>query len=371
MTPKYLLAKGRRARIALAVCAACCLSFPAAAEQEVPELLEPVGVKSDTAVAYIGEISQTTVYDAAVTPYVEELYFPIDGQVLELHVVIGQQVQAGDPLVTLDQEAQEERREELLDEINNVRREGAYADTLAEIDLQILELELEQLSYASPVDETAIALKELEIENAQLALDLERELREMELSRMTEELAALESILAEGTLYAPFDGRILFGQLMEKGSGITAYDPILYLADDTRLSITADYISSSYTDSADAIYAWIGAEQYEVTPSPIDMTEYLSQVLAGEALTTTFNFVQMDGSIQPGMYAAICLVDKYVPDALLVPTNALFRDAGSQYVYEFVDGQRVRRPVETGVSTDWLTQITEGLEEGAVVYVSD
>ena len=37
----------------------------------------------------------------------------------------------------------------------------------------------------------------------------------------------------------------------------------------------------------------------------------------------------------------------------------------------FVDGQRVRRTVEIGVSTEWLTQITAGLEEGAVVYVAD
>ena len=37
----------------------------------------------------------------------------------------------------------------------------------------------------------------------------------------------------------------------------------------------------------------------------------------------------------------------------------------------FVDGQRVRRTVEIGVSTEWLTQITTGLEEGAVVYVAD
>lgn len=49
----------------------------------------------------------------------------------------------------------------------------------------------------------------------------------------------------------------------------------------------------------------------------------------------------------------------------------MFRDAGSRYVYEFVDGQRVRRTVEIGVSTEWLTQITAGLEEGAVVYVAD
>lgn len=63
------------------------------------------GRKSDTAVAYVGEISEITVYDGSVAPYVEELYFPIDGQVSEIYVIVGQTVQAGDPLVALDQEA--------------------------------------------------------------------------------------------------------------------------------------------------------------------------------------------------------------------------------------------------------------------------
>ena len=367
------LPKFRRAcaRFTAALCAAGAFVLPAMAEQAVPALLEPVGVKSDTAVAYVGEISEITVYDGSVAPYVEELYFPIDGQVSEIHVIVGQTVQAGDPLVALDQEAQEERREDLLDAIEDARTDGAFADALAEIDIQILATELEQLRRQSPADETAIALKELEIETAQLNLSLEQELRAMELERMNSELETLETQLEEGTLYAPFDGRILFGQPIEKGSGVTAYDPILYLADDSRLSITADYISSAYTDSADEIYAWIGAKQYEITPTPIDMSEYLSLLLSGETLTSHFTFEQSDESIQSGMYAAICLVNNSVPDALLVPTNALFRDAGSRYVYEFVDGQRVRRTVEIGVSTEWLTQITAGLEEGAVVYVAD
>lgn len=161
-----------------------------------------------------------------------------------------------------------------FDAIEDARTDGAFADALAEIDIQILATELEQLRRQSPADETAIALKELEIETAQLNLSLEQELRAMELERMNSELETLETQLVEGTLYAPFDGRILFGQPIEKGSGVTAYDPILYLADDSRLSITADYISSTYTDSADEIYAWIGAKQYEITPTPIDMSEY-------------------------------------------------------------------------------------------------
>ena len=74
-----------------------------------------------------------------------------------------------------------------------------------------------------------------------------------------------------------------------------------------------------------------------------------------------------------GDYAAVCLVSKSVPDALLIPANALFRDSSGKYVYVYeADGEtRVRRSVETGVTTDWQVQITDGLEEGEIVYVAN
>ena len=64
---------------------------------------------------------------------------------------------------------------------------------------------------------------------------------------------------------------------------------------------------------------------------------------------------------------------KSVPDALLIPANALFRDSSGKYVYVYeADGEtRVRRSVETGVTTDWQVQITDGLEEGEIVYVAN
>ena len=97
-------------------------------------------------------------------------------------------------------------------------------------------------------------------------------------------------------------------------------------------------------------------------------------VLSGGTPTSRFRFVDpLPEDVAAGDYAAVCLVSKSVPDALLIPANALFRDSSGKYVYVYeADGEtRVRRSVETGVATDWQVQITDGLEEGEIVYVAN
>jgi multidrug efflux pump subunit AcrA (membrane-fusion protein) len=69
------------------------------------------------------------------------------------------------------------------------------------------------------------------------------------------------------------------------------------------------------------------------------------------------------------MYAAVSLCCIYAEDVLAVPKKALYNDGGSYYVYQVVNGERVRRDVEIGVSTRLKVEITQGLREGDEIYV--
>ena len=353
-----------------AVLAAMLSLSGAAAGEEAPALLEPVGVQLDTATAYIGEIAQISVYNGSVRPYVEELYFTLNGTVGEVHVVVGQQVKAGDALVTLDQEAEEKRMEKLRKSIEQQKTIDAYDAQLEEIKLAMLEAELNQLR-STGAGQDAIALKELDIEEEKLDQAFAQELRRMNLTALEDELARLEQEALACVLRAPFDGRVMYGTALQKGSYINAYNPILYLADDTQLSVESEYISKTYLGSAHEIYALIGAQRYEVTPVEIDQTEYVSKALSGETLTTEFSLDAPDEALRAGQYAAVCLVTKYKPDALLVPSNAIYHDASGWYVYVVEGEERIRTGIRAGITTDWLVEITEGIEEGAVVYVKE
>ena len=221
-------------------------------------------------------------------------------------------------------------------------------------------------------DETATALKQLDIEEKQLEIELALSLRKLEMEQLISELAALEEDIAKNVLYAPFDGRVVYMSAdWRHGDYVSAFTPLVYLADDTKLFVESEYMSNSTLNLAHAIYAQIDGGQYALTPTPVDEKKYLAQVLSGESLVRQFTFDNPDAALEAGQYAAVCLESSYRENALLVPTNCLYSGDKTRYLYVMEDGVRVRRDVKVGVSTDWYTQITEGLQEGELVYVKE
>jgi len=286
-------------------------------------------------------------------------------------VVVGQKVRAGDPLITLNTEAEEERVEALEKEIAYLRKNSEYEDALWQIDLDMLDVELRKLLNTKPRDDSAVALKRLEIEEKQLTIELEQDMRRLTLDRLESELLTLQEEITKNVMTAPFDGRVMYmSGVLQHGSYVGAYSPLIYLADDSRLYVESDYISNTSLQSAHAVYALIGDRRYAITPLPYDPKEYLSQVLSGETLMLQFSIDDADEKVQAGDYAVVCVESDYAADALLVPTNALYAD-DTRYLYVMEDGVRVRREVKTGIRTDWYTQITEGLQEGELVYVQE
>ncbi len=366
-----------RKRIGLIALVLALIMLTGCAEQEMPteapELKEPVGVQSDMAVAYIGEIFDVEYYDASVKPYVEELWFEVNGTVTEINAYPGMMVEEGDIIIELDQTSMVERAETLRREIEYAEKDNAYSDAMAEIDIEMLELELRSLKE-SKASEKEIALKENEIRQREAALRQTKELREPDLQKKREELAEISLSLDKNVLRAPFSGRIVYGDNLTRGSWVTAYDPIVFLADDDQLRVVSEYISESKIRTASRIFAHIGAHEYDVELIPLPQEEYISMLLSDITITTEFNLTGPEehlDELTAGQYAAVCIYTNYIEDALLVPSGAVLKDASGRYVYVDEDGQRVRRAVRIGKTTDGLTQILEGLEEGEVVYVKD
>ena len=356
------------------ICGLLCLLLcaPCALAQEVPELMEPVGVQLNAAEACRGEISKIAVHPASVVPYVEEFFFEQEGVIETVHVIIGQEVKAGDPLITLDTEAEAERIETLKRSIEQMTINSSFEDELAEIDLAILNTELRALCRQNPVDESAVMLKKLDIEEKKLDIELAVRLRNLELDQMTSELERLEEEVARNVIYAPFDGHVVYMSAQwQHGDYVSAITPLVYLADDTQLQVESDYISNSTLGLAHRVYAHIGDRTYALTATPVDEKKYLAQFRSGETLRRTFTFDQPDEELAPGQYAAICIESNYREDALLIPANALYTADKVRYVYVMQDGVRVRRDVKVGITTDWYAEITEGLEEGELVYVME
>ena len=366
----------RRTISALLAAALMALGTPALAEEvQAPELIEPVGVQLDTAVVVRQDICELRYYDAAVVPHTEELCFTVDGSIKSIDALSGDWVSKGDVLATLDQEALEEQAEDLREDIAYREAELDFARRSDQLAISAAQLELDKLrsrAAAGEVTQEQVKLAETDLDILRLEQNQARELDEFTLSSLRQKLTGIEADLGSNVITAPFDGRIVYAKKLRKGAGVKAYDAMFFIADDTRLHIDSAYISASALSAADALYARVGGNDYEIAPREFNWREYVAIALSGGELRTEFDFASdIPETVESGMYAAVFVKSGSVEDALVVPANALYSDSNGRYVYRIEDGKRVRAQVTTGRATTTLVQITDGLEEGDLVYVKE
>jgi len=115
------------------------------ADVSIPELLEPISVAENTIQVKRQDFYFADYIDVTVVPQMEELYFVMDGEILEIEVKEGQLVKEGDVLAKIDQT-------HLNDAIKELQETIAYEDkiynmqlTQADLDVQIAEAKLSKL----------------------------------------------------------------------------------------------------------------------------------------------------------------------------------------------------------------------------------
>ena len=362
----------RFAAVALAAALALC-GCARDAEERAIELIEPVGVRVDTEEVRRGDAYFVQVVDGVVASRVESLSFPVSGRIDRVGAFAGMRASAGDVLLTLDQTALNERVEELEAEIGFLLTTLDYEERIGEVELRLLELDLEEIrSRGDPLE---AELQELEIERHRLSLrQRAQSVRQLELSGMEQELAMLTERMGKNSIVAPFDGTIVFGRRLKSGDWVSEYDPLLFLADEGELTIQCDYVTESAVRNA-VTYARIGSKRYPLTYVPIDQADYVAAALAGLSVRTEFLIEippGLEGTISAGQYAAVVIESQRAEDVLVIPSNALQRDASGRYVYVIDEnGARQRRDVKVGLNANWVTEIVEGLSEGERVYVKE
>lgn len=339
-------------------------------EQAAPELLEPVGVKTSTALVQRETIYTLNTFDGELVPYVEELHFLSDGKLGEIFVLPGDSVEEGQVLATLDAEAINKEIAALDDDIYEISTLGKYSDRQAAANIGIAKTELEKMR-AEGASQQKCTEKGLEIQKLELSLRQAQELRNMELSAKYSAMNALKESLKTNQIVAPFDGRIVYVRNIKSGTSVKGYSTVICIADETSLTLQIDFQPERTFAIADKFYAQIQGKAYDITYAPYDQTEYLSLLLSGKQVKTQFSIDAEPGELESGLFAVVMVLYNYKEDVLTIPVNALYRDQNGRHVYKLVDGQRVRCDVTVGHITETKLEILEGLEEGDVVCVND
>ena len=322
----------------------------------------------------------------------EPLAFAVDGQLGAVLVNEGEQAEEGQILAELIMPDLLERLEQArLDLSRSESVLWVYENELtfdlerAQLESQRAELLLQQARDAGDTDE--IALQEVALQLAQVNLrEIESRVDpslEQAVARAKLAVAALERQVAERRIRAPFAGQVVAvginlnsmrGPLEppQRRAEVPAFSPFIVIVEPEPVELI---ISSQAARASDlvigqevtAIHRWAQDE-----PFPVSISQ-LPTISSGDRFIPGFPgsiHLAVEGETPPlvaGEFINIEVVAAVRDDTLLLPDAAVRRFGGRTFVV-VQDGDRQRRiDIRTGLESQGMVEVLEGLEEGDVI----
>lgn len=334
-----------------------CGSKPA---EDKPVLLESQDNDNNTTTVSRQDIDSTDIYQAEVIPYIKELSFKEDGNLAKVYVKVGTKVQKGDLLAKLTN-----RTKELLDDYNE-QKAALNATYFQDISTLQNDIAVAKLTGES-TDEFELELKHKD------------ELFQLENSQLLDKIDKLNKKLTDApSITAPFDGEIVAVPSIDKGSYVGKGTSFLAIANPDKLQVACDYIAENNIKNLYKSYAIIDGNEYDIEYQAYSKEEISKKIeeriffgFKSTGMVSKFNLKDADSSVQAGSYAVVCVVKGHRDNALTLPVNAIFTEGSGKYVYQMVDGSRVKTAVTIGITDSVNTEILTGIEEGATVYVEE
>ena len=201
----------------------------------------------------------------------------------------------------------------------------------------------------------------------------EIEIMEMLVDVAEQALAEAQTQLDEATITAPFDG-LVARVYVKEGDIISAATTIVHLIDPSNMELNAE------VDEIDIPDVKLGQRAIiEVDALPalqlegvVTLIGSLPIVEAGLVLyEVTIGFDVPQGyNLKIGMNAIADIILEERSNVLLVPNRAITQDSqGNPIVKVMVNEEIEERPVVTGISDGFDTEIVDGLSEGDVVVI--
>jgi len=319
-----------------------CSFLPVEEEALQPPLVEPAREPLDYTVVSRGTI-ETYLRGTAhfVSSRVETLSFKESGGRLKsIHVALGDHVEAGEPVAELE-----------------------VGDLELQAELQRLNVERARLLY-----------KEARTSGAS-GVDLR--LREIDLEREQKMLEAMETRLGKARLHAPISGTVIFVASMKEGDTVSAYQPIVTIADPDSVQLT--YVAAESRElfglevGMPAYLKYKGVEytgKVLQTPSSAPLTADPAGA-ERNGVTIVVGIDDPPGDVQIGHSADLTIPLQKRENVIILPRSAIRSYMGRNYV-QVVEGERIKEvDVETGLTTPTEVEIVKGLEEGQMVVLNN
>ena len=222
-----------------------CQGCTSKTSDSVPELLEPSDSERTTVSVIRDDFSDREVYEGFVAPETTDLSFELDGTIQSILVSSGQYVNEGDSLVTLDITEEEQRISDLNAELEDLRAELAYTESLYTNRTEYLKAELKQIieqeGYGTNYQLKRIDIDEYDLDYYQTTKDLNNQI-----SADEQALSDLEAVAVKATLTAPHSGYFYLSSDLAENSYLTKGKNVCSITREDSLCFL-----SSYLDEAD------------------------------------------------------------------------------------------------------------------------
>lgn len=280
--------------------------------------------------------------------------YAFPARVAQIHVQLGDWVNPGQKLITLESE-----------EVGNARSE--YYKALADYELAKVNFEREKNLFdrgVGPKKEFLQAESDLKVAEANLEA-AEKKLHVLGFTEeQVEKISETHQIKPIITLYSPIRGKIIERNVV-MGAMIDQSTELLVILDPTVLCVDADIYEK------DISKVKIGQQVEVVVPAfPEEKfygtIKYISDVLNQETRTITVRteVKNKDMKLKAGMFANIKITLNQQDLALAVPSDCILEDQGEDIVFIKKGEEYFLQVVETGAQENGYLEITQGLSEG-------
>ena len=340
---------------------------------KVPALVEPIGVDLDTAVVKKMNLSSVNSYQGEVVPDMVGVYFANSGQAGAVKVKIGDKVKKGQLLATLS--GSETTVKELQEELSNQLDENAESNAslkskIAQMNIELKKIQKQKAKSAKEKRNLSMQMtaKQEEIKTEKLRLKMQKQTQALYIKELKSDIQTAKSTSKMNKLYSPVNGEVITKNLAP-GDFVTGGVSVITVADMEKTKIRTEYIGSSVLEKASSYQATINGKKYDVTAEEQEVSQM--DIEMGNLPTSTYFTYEKDSNVSVGDSVTLEFYNNATSDALVVPSNAVFKAKGEHYVYRMDGDAKKKVNVTTGTATDAYTQITTGLKEGDVVYVQD
>jgi multidrug efflux pump subunit AcrA (membrane-fusion protein) len=340
---KWIRALGVSAACSLALAVSGCSLLPKEEAALKPPLVKPVKENFDLYEVKKGSITKkVTALATFVSSQTQGLYFKESGARLQsIDVKLGDTVNTGDVVAQL----------ETGDLTSRIR--------LQRLNVEKAQIALTQIKADKPNDSQSIRLKMIDVEAAQIQLDL------------------LLSQLDKAKLKAEQNGVVTYIGGLKQGDQVAAYSTIITIADPKQLQLV--YEASNTLDLA-GIQVGMEADvklkssdtkgKVLQTPSSAPFTDNKAQA-EKNAKTLIIGLDKAQEGVEIGKNADITIITEQRDQVLIIPRAGLRGYLGRDYV-QILDGEsRKEIDVEKGLISPTEIEIRKGLKEGQKVIINN